>query len=594
MPIEDQLKERRRFWIGLGFILLIYAAVAGLRYSTPDDMGLRDQERPTSYMLDVYQNGNWLWPRDSWGAVGSKPPLHPWLGALAAFAFGGVVRPAWLFPSLLSVLVAAVALYVAGRRRMGWAAGLWASAVFLLSPLGVKMVCLVRSDPLFGCLVLLNALAALRVWERGSGWTLFWILAILTTLTKGPLGVVLAASGLLAVWWERWTGHATSLRGAMLPGFTAWAAVSVGWLLTAWWVHGDEVLLEVLGRELLRHAVVGDYGEPAIANAYHAPFYFLTRFAPWSFLTIAAILRVIRRPSPDDARRRFDRFLVCWILAGLVLFSFAGHQRGDLIFPLVPASALLAGGVIAGFRWLQGSRRIFAAAGVTAVIALTVGGWEYAFYNPGNPQLRRGLAAKRIAQELRETVGPEFPLVYSGRYGAPLAMQVYLGIWSRMARLDEPLELLRGAAPIFVATTDADSLVADCEARGIEIHVLRRWDSEDRRYSFAVVGNREQLVWSDPITGWVAPFAITFRGVRPVLGKSYYVERRWSSANGGSFELDDAGGGMTVESLSRLPATLRLDLRQGERSWSEQHEIGPRGKLVLRWAGSDDVRRLER
>ncbi len=594
MPIEDQVNERRRFWIGLGLLVLIWVAVAGLRYWTPDDLGLRDQERPTSYMLDVYQNGNWLWPRDSWGAVGSKPPLHPWLGALAAFAFGGLIRPAWLFPSLLSMLVGAVTLYVAGRRRMGWTAGVWAGAVFLLSPLGVKMVCLVRSDSLFVCIVLLNALAALRVWERGRGWTLFWLLAILTTLAKGPLGVLLAASGLLAVWWERWSGHAASLRGATLPGFTAWAVVSAGWLLAAWRVHGDEVLLEVLGRELLRHAVVGDYGEPAIANFYHAPFYFLTRFAPWSFLTVAAIVRVIRSPSPDDARRRFDRFLVCWIVASLVLFSFAGHQRGDLIFPLVPASALLTGSVMAGLGWLRGSARTYAVAGIVAVIALGIGAWEYVHYNPANPQLRRGLAAKRLAQELRETVGPDFPLVYSGRYGAPLALQIYLGRWSRMARSDEPCELLRGAAPAYVATAGPDALIAECQARGIEIHVLHRWDAGDGRHSLAVVGNREQLGWSDPITGWVAPFAITFRGVRPVAGKSYYVDRRWSTVNGGSFELDDAGGGIRVENLSQLPATLRLDLRQGERNWIERHEIAPRGELTLRWAGADEVRRLER
>lgn len=587
--IEDDATRRHRFWLGLGFILLIYAAIAVLHCLTPDDLGLRDQERPVSYMLDVFRNGNWLWPRDANGAVGSKPPLHPWLGAAAGFALGGLNRPAWLFPSLLSMLVAAVTLYVAGRRRLGWAAGFWAGSIFLLSPLGVKMVGLVRSDPLFGCLVLLNALAAFRVWERGKGWTLFWALAIVNTMTKGPLGLVLACGGLLAVLWERSSGRATALRGAMLPGFLVWAVVGVGWMLAAWRVYGDEVLLEMLGRELLRHAVQGDAGQPALAGGYRAPFYLLTRFAPWSLLTIAAMVRVFRRPCADDARRRFDRFLVCWILIGLGLFAFAGHQRGDLIFPLVPPSALLAGSVIAGLRWPRKARATFATAGVTAGIALAMGTWEYAVHNPGDPRVRRGFAAERIANELRGSVGPEFPLAYGGSSNGPLAVQIYLGGWSRMARPRETLDFLRSPEPAFVVTADVADLVAACEQQGIGFHVLRRWDSEDGRFSLAVVGNRERLAWSDPITGWVAPFVVTYSGVRPVRGKSYYVDRPWSTVNGGSFELDEAGAGMTVENLSVLPATLRLDLRQGERRWSERHEVGRGGKLSLRWPAVEAV-----
>jgi 4-amino-4-deoxy-L-arabinose transferase-like glycosyltransferase len=576
--------DHRRFWVGLSLILAIYVALAGIRYLTPDDLGKRDQERPTSYILDVVQNDNWLCPRDADGGISSKPPMHPWIAAVASHALGGVVRPAWMFPSLLSMLVASVVLYLVGRRRIGWEAALLAATIFLLSHIGAKMMGIVRTDPLFGCVVLLNALAAFRVWERGSGWTLFWIIALVNTMTKGPLGVILALCGLLAVWWERRTGHPTTLPGSLLPGLVFWVVASLGWLLASWWVLGDEVIAEVIGRELMRHAVLGDAGEPAVTRLYMAPFYLLTRFLPWSLLTVAAIVRVIRRPSPDDERRRFDRFLVCWILAGLVIFALVGHQRPNLIFPLVPPSALLAGSMLADVRWLRGARRAFAASCVLGAVLLPILGWVYGVLYPRDPGVRLGLGARRLAQQLREEVGPEFPVAYAS---APMALQIHVGVWRRQATIDEALKLLAAPDPAFVAVRGMDRFLEVCERSGITAHPVRRWDDEAQGQSIGIVGNREHLGWYDTMTGWVAPFAITFRGVRPAGGKSYYLDKGGVQINGGSFSVDhDGGGGLDIANLSERPAVLRLTLRQGDRAWREEHSVDGGGTLLLAWPGS--------
>jgi 4-amino-4-deoxy-L-arabinose transferase-like glycosyltransferase len=575
--------DRRRFWVGLTLILAIYLALGGIRYFAPDDLGKRDQERPTSYIIDIVQNDNWICPRDAGGGISSKPPMHPWIAAVASHALGGVVRPAWLFPSLLSMLVATGAIYMVGRRRMGWEAALLATTIFLLSHIGAKMMGIVRTDPLFGCVVLLNALAALWVWERGSGWTPFWIIALVNTMIKGPLGVILAFCGLLAVWWERRTGHPRSLPGSILPGMVFWASASLGWLLASWWVLGDEVIAEVIGRELMRHAVLGDAGEPAITRIYQAPFYLLTRFFPWSFFTIAAVVRVIRRPSTDDARRRFDRFLVCWILAGLAIFALVGHQRPSLIFPLIPPSALLAGSVLADLRWLRGTRRPFAAACILAVVVLPILGWVYGVRYPRDPEIRIGLGAKQLARQLQQEVGPEFPIAYAS---APMALQVYLGVWRRQATDEEALKLLASPNPAFVAVRDTDSFIEACEQSGIKAHAVHRWDDEEWGQSFGIVGNRERLAWFDPMTGWVAPFAITFRGVRPAGGKSHYLDKGGIQTNGGVFLVGRGGGGLNVVNLSDRPAVLRLDLRQGDRAWREEHLVRGDGELILAWPRS--------
>ena len=66
-----------------------------------------------------------------------------------------------------------------------------------------------RWDGLFAFMVALTALAGFRAWTSGRGWTVFWLAAAAATLTKGPLGLLLAAFGFLAIPWERRSSIAT-------------------------------------------------------------------------------------------------------------------------------------------------------------------------------------------------------------------------------------------------------------------------------------------------------------------------------------------------------------------------------------------------
>jgi 4-amino-4-deoxy-L-arabinose transferase-like glycosyltransferase len=582
---RDDIGTRRRFLWGLALLLATYACLVAIRLATPDDLGMRDQQRVASYITDIVQNGNWLCPRDAHGGITSKPPMQPWLAAAASYLFGGLGRPARIFPSVVAMLVAALTIYAAGRRVIGWEAALIAAMIFLLSHLGPKMIGIVRTDALFACVVLLNALAALRIWETGKGWALFWGIAVVNSMVKGPLGLLLAFSGLLAVLWERRRGHTFPLRGAMLPGALVWLVVSVGWLLAAWWVYGDEVINEIIGRELLRHAVSGDAGEPAILRIHEAPLYLLSRFAPWSFFTVAAIVRIIRRPAPDDRRRRFERFVVCFVVAGLAIFSLVGHQRPDLIFPLLAPCAWLAGTTLAGLPWLRGPRRTLAAACILAVVTLPVLGVVYAVHYPDDPDFRTGLEAKRIAGELLAEVGPEFPIVYAS---APEALQIYQGIWRHYADDEIACKLLGGDEPAFVAVIRYAQFIARCQRTGAAIHVIHHWDGHKEEPSIAVLGNRDRLDWYEPIAGWAAPFTLVYRGIRPAGGKSHYLGKEGAEKSGGRYLLSDAGGEISATNTSGRPSTLRLDLLQGGRAWREDHPVAAGGELHLTWAPAEE------
>jgi len=64
-----------------------------------------------------------------------------------------------------------------------------------------------------------------------------------------------------------------------------------------------------------------------------------------------ALWRVIRYPAGNPGERHFERFLTCWILFGLLIFSLVRHQRADLLLPLWPACALFAVREMA--RWAE-------------------------------------------------------------------------------------------------------------------------------------------------------------------------------------------------------------------------------------------------
>jgi 4-amino-4-deoxy-L-arabinose transferase-like glycosyltransferase len=83
---------------------------------------------------------------------------------------------------------------------------------------GFKAMGLARTDAVFTLTVTLTAFLAFRSWMLGGGWTWFWLSAALSTLTKGPLGLVFAACGLLACAWERTSGVPSPLRGSHRVG----------------------------------------------------------------------------------------------------------------------------------------------------------------------------------------------------------------------------------------------------------------------------------------------------------------------------------------------------------------------------------------
>ncbi|MBI3192586.1 MAG: glycosyltransferase family 39 protein, partial [Pedosphaera parvula] len=224
------------------FLGLVVLALYVIRLAAPSDLIDYGQEANTAYVLDAVGNGHWIVQRDLYGAVTSKPPLYTWLASSVSVALGRIDRFTLSLPAALATLALTLVIFAAGRAHFGWHAGFLGALAYACSGIAAKQVALVRTDGLFALSVTVLALLAFRAWQKGSGWTWVWLAAALSTLTKGPLGLLLAATGLLAAFWERPAGQAVPLRGSHVAGVGLFLLVAGGWFAWAFVVLGQDLI----------------------------------------------------------------------------------------------------------------------------------------------------------------------------------------------------------------------------------------------------------------------------------------------------------------------------------------------------------------
>jgi 4-amino-4-deoxy-L-arabinose transferase-like glycosyltransferase len=441
-------------------ICLVGLALFALRLTAPSNFLEQDQERPAAYVLDIVKNGNWLCQRDLNGDVMSKPPFYNWLAALLALPAGRVTLFSLYAPGAAAALGTALLLFYTGRSPFGARASFFGALASMLTPAALKEFGLARTDGVFAFAVTAAALAGYQAWVAGKGWLWFWLLGAVATLTKGPLGLLLAALGFLACMWERKSGRRLPLKGSHLPGIALFLLIAGGWFLLAYHQVGKPLTDKFFGQELAS-AAVSEGGHRPGTLFYRPPLYYLGRAAPWSVLACLAVWRVWRRPALEPSERRLERFLCCWFLGGLFIFSTAPHQRADLLWPIMPAAALLAGREVErlraalAHRTLQIRGRRWAAfdCAFGAFVALMLCGYAFNYFGPQarTPIVRQTLAVKTLAAQLAREPGAAFPLWHTDD---PMALQIYLNTWRPRISFERAAALLRGPAPAFVTVSN--------------------------------------------------------------------------------------------------------------------------------------------
>lgn len=434
-------------------VLLVGVLAWVAHFTGPEDLHDDDQLKPAAYALDIIRNNRWIVQTDFDNSVTSKPPLYQWLVAIIALPRGTVDELALYLPSGAGIIGAALLACWASGRRYGQNAGLCAGGIVILNTLAAKHLCLARTDALFTLTVSATAVAALHAWERGGTrrWTVFWLLAALATMTKGPLGLVLGAGGLFAAAWERRSPDRPAMRGSHLPGVILFLAICGVWFALAVMVDGQPVIDKMIGRELVGHAVAAESGKAPFSRVYQPTLYFLARFLPWSPIAILSLIRVWRRPAAIAGGRRLERFCVCWFLLGIAIFSIPGHQRADLLLPLFPAVAILVGRALAELGERLPRRARIAACVVTAVVGVGAIGWWNHVGRLKDADLVQSLEARSFANTIRvHGTRVEFLADASD-------LQYYLGVKQPTVSAAEAASLL-AAKQVIVLTRDPDAL----------------------------------------------------------------------------------------------------------------------------------------
>lgn len=483
---------------------------------------LDNERRVGGYVLDAVQNGHWLIQRDVTGQVASKPPLLTWIAALVTLGFGEINRFAIYLPSALAAVGAALVLLAAGKRYFGWQTGLLGALMYLLSYAGDRQMMTARYDALLALPVTLAAFAAFRAWSLGRGWTWFWLAGAVGTLAKGPIALVLGAGGLLAHFWERRTGHETRLRGSHWWGVLAFLVICGGWFLAAYADMGQPLIDKMLGRELAAHATGAGRKEVMFLGFYEPPLTFLVDFAPWSLLACAGFWRVWRRPDIEPEARRFERFLVCWFAFGLLLFCIAAHQRGRLIFPLLPAAALLAGRELAQWLRFWSTRRLMRAASGFAIFVLCFLFVYHHFLLARSRQVQTTTGMREMAAQVRGTFGEQFPLVH---VRTPFALQFYLNTGRPLTSFERAAGVLREDSAAYVAVSRLDEILAQFATNSPVIYELSRWPTSGVP-EVRIVSNRPTYDSSAPLATVLGPFLVHMEGLNLIRTKGYELVLR--------------------------------------------------------------------
>ena len=474
-------------WLGL-FALALFA----IRLSASP--AFSDNEwRLSAYALDAVQNGRWLSQTDTLGEVAAKPPLLTWLVALTVLPTGQVSQVAIYWPSAFATIVTAWVLLHVGRSHFGWRAGLLGSVSYLASNVAFDQMRTARYDAILSLAVILGAVAAWRAWQTGQGWTWFWTVAALGTLVKGPLAALLPAAGLLARLWKEPSGIFPPVRGTHRAGLAIYLAMVGGWFIGACLQGGPPVIEKMLHRELMGHAI----GTPAeqwrgFRAAYEQPWFLLIGYAPWSLLTIASAYRALTRPAEDLAERRFERFILIWLTVDLLIFSMAAHHRARLIYPVVPAAALLAGRELGRWTVRLNARtllRASAALGLALLAVSIVGACLPGRRGQGETE---SLAARDLARALQGLGPGEFPLTYVDGWKP-------LQIWRNTRRVITPVEqgaeILRGDEAAFVVVSRSHPALGQALG-GHPAAVLFRWPPTGKA-RVQIVSNHPRLEWPD-------------------------------------------------------------------------------------------------
>ena len=297
----------------------------------------------------MFETGNWITPMFDydipfWG----KPPLFSWLSALG-FSTLGVTEFAARVPHFLVSLLVIVLVFKLAKSVHQKTETAYLAILILASTSAFSLYSgAVMTDTALTFAITLSMVSFWQAWQLKSrlwGYAFFVGLAI-GLLSKGPLALVLV--GMSIFLWVLFGNHWRRLYQALpwVTGSLLMLVISLPWYIIAEYESPGFLNYFIVGEHFKRYVVSGWSGD--LYGTAHKQtrgtiwLYWLVVMLPWTPILAYQVVRLFKQgKETQSSNNGYISFLWCWVLAPLILFSFAGNILHSYLMPILPAIALL-------------------------------------------------------------------------------------------------------------------------------------------------------------------------------------------------------------------------------------------------------------
>ena len=321
--------------------LILLAALCGVLYFPYlGQLPFFDKGEPREAMAvqDIMLRGEWLVPLKRATDIPSKPPLFHWSAALTSKVAGQLDESTIRFPSALYATLGVLLLYALGRKLFGADVALLGGAILATTMIYQNQALSARVDMtlcFFVTLSLVLFYSLYRGFLTSNLWYyVFYALVGISTLAKGPLGIMLPAlvAGTFVLLKKRWD---VALKFCLHPGVILMLVLGVGWYVVAVTRGGEGFF----NRQIIQENLNRFFG----GSGHSHPFYYYVPYVfslglPWTLFLPLLLWDSFKK---DFLSQEDSLFLKLWFLVMFVFFSISAGKRPVYLLPLYPALSLL-------------------------------------------------------------------------------------------------------------------------------------------------------------------------------------------------------------------------------------------------------------
>lgn len=300
----------------------------------------------------MVETQNWLTPQFTYNVpFWGKPPMHTWFSALSFQAFGISEFSARL-PHLLMALLTTGLVYCFSKRLLNEKIALF-SSIILLSSIGFIIAAgMVMTDALLTFSISLAMISFWHNYQKSSVYGLVFFIALsLGMLIKGPVALVII--GIALVTWSLINRcFFAAIRSLpWLSGLLLFSILTLPWYVLAELATPGFLEYFLWGEHVLRFLEPGWQGD-LYGSAHDETKGTIWLFAiamafPWSFVALVIIAKRLftnvtksSQVQSNTPYQALSHYLTAWLLAPMILFTFAGNILPAYVMPAMPAFAI--------------------------------------------------------------------------------------------------------------------------------------------------------------------------------------------------------------------------------------------------------------